>query len=69
MERIFRIDDRVLRYLTVKLAEEIDQETIDREKELAVTAAAAKAEQAAQAENAEENAAGENTDENDSSEE
>ena len=59
MERIFRIDDRVLRYLTVKLAETIDRETIDKEKELAATTAAARAEQAAQEENA-----GEDTDRN-----
>ncbi len=31
MERIFRIDDQVLRYLTIKLADDIDQETVDRE--------------------------------------
>ncbi|MCI5223719.1 MAG: 30S ribosomal protein S6, partial [Candidatus Electrothrix sp. AR4] len=29
IERIFRIDDRVLRYLTVKLADEIDETGID----------------------------------------
>lgn len=35
MERIFRIDDRVLRYLTVKLADAIDAETIAKETEKA----------------------------------
>ncbi|WP_456384543.1 30S ribosomal protein S6 [Desulfolithobacter sp.] len=34
MERIFRIDDRVLRYLTIKLADSIDAEEIAREREL-----------------------------------
>ncbi len=33
MERIFRIDDRVIRYLTLKLAESIDQDTIQQETE------------------------------------
>ncbi|WPD24191.1 MAG: 30S ribosomal protein S6 [Candidatus Electrothrix aestuarii] len=42
IERIFRIDDRVLRYLTVKLAEEIDSEGIDQEKERIAAVAAAK---------------------------
>ncbi len=42
LERIFRIDDRVLRYLTVKLAEEIDEAGIDREKEIIAAEAAAK---------------------------
>ena len=35
MERIFRLDDNVLRFLTIKLADSIDQETIDTEIELA----------------------------------
>jgi small subunit ribosomal protein S6 len=47
MERIFRIDDRVLRYLTVKLAEEIDAAGIDQEKEKIAAKAAAAAEEAA----------------------
>ncbi|XOF35116.1 MAG: 30S ribosomal protein S6 [Candidatus Electrothrix sp. YB6] len=48
MERIFRIDDRVLRYLTVKLAKEIDAAGVDQEKEkIAARAAAAEAEEAA----------------------
>lgn len=42
LERIFRIDDRVLRYLTIKLAESIDQETIASEIERASAAAASK---------------------------
>lgn len=46
LERIFRIDDRVLRYLTVKLAEEIDSTGIDQEKERIAAVAAAKAAEA-----------------------
>ena len=46
LERIFRIDDRVLRYLTVKLAEEIDSAGIDQEKERIAAVAAAKAPEA-----------------------
>ncbi|HHO48248.1 MAG TPA: 30S ribosomal protein S6 [Desulfobacteraceae bacterium] len=42
LERIFRIDDRVLRYLTIKLEESIDQETIAREVERAAAAAVAR---------------------------
>lgn len=42
IERIFRIDDRVLRYLTVKLADEIDTAGIDQEKEKIAALAAAK---------------------------
>ncbi len=33
IERIFRIDDRLLRYLTIKLADSIDQETIAKEQQ------------------------------------
>lgn len=33
MERIFRIDDQVLRYLTIKLADSIDEESVGREVE------------------------------------
>ncbi len=45
VERIFRIDDRLLRYLTIKLADRIDQEGISKEQEsFAVRAAAAEAE-------------------------
>lgn len=43
MERIFRIDDRVLRYLTIKLHEEIDESGIAEEKEKIAAIAAAKA--------------------------
>ncbi len=45
LERIFRIDDRVLRYLTIKLADAIDAEGIEQEKEriASLAAAAAKA--------------------------
>ena len=50
IERIFGIDDRVLRYLTIKLADSIDQEGIDQEKEKIASRAAA----AAAAENEEE---------------
>lgn len=42
IERIFRIDDRVLRYLTVKLADEINTAGIDQEKERIAALAAAK---------------------------
>lgn len=45
VERIFRIDDRLLRYLTIKLADRMDQEAIAKEQEsFAVRAAAAEAE-------------------------
>jgi len=33
VERIFRLDDRLLRFLTIKLADEIDTDGIAREKE------------------------------------
>lgn len=50
IERIFRIDDRVLRYLTVKLGEHMTAETIEAEKQRiadkAARAAAAEAEDA-----------------------
>ncbi len=42
MERIFRIDDRVLRFLTVKLADTIDETTIASETERAAALAAEK---------------------------
>ncbi len=57
MERIFRIDDRVLRYLTIKLHEEIDETGIAEEKERIAAIAAAKAaaaEAAARAEDGDE---------------
>jgi small subunit ribosomal protein S6 len=50
LERIFRIDDRVLRYLTIKLADSIDQETIAGEIERLAAAAASKSSTADQAE-------------------
>lgn len=48
LERIFRIDDRILRYLTVKLADTIDAAGIEQEKER-IAALAAKAAEAAAA--------------------
>lgn len=42
MERIFNIDDRVLRYLTVKLEDSIDEEDIAKASENAEALAAAK---------------------------
>ncbi len=51
IERIFRIDDRVLRYLTVKLGDHLDAEGIEAERErIAATAAARAARDAAEAE-------------------
>ncbi|MFZ5796967.1 MAG: 30S ribosomal protein S6 [Thermodesulfobacteriota bacterium] len=50
MERIFRIDDRVLRYLTVKLSDAIDEATIASETERAVATAAARTAKADEAE-------------------
>lgn len=51
IERIFRIDDRVLRYLTIKLGESIDDEGIEAERErIAAVAAARAARDAAEAE-------------------
>jgi small subunit ribosomal protein S6 len=45
IERIFRIDDQLLRYLTIKLADSIDDAGIDQVKEqIAAEAAAAEAE-------------------------
>ena len=52
LERIFRIDDRLLRYLTIKLADSIDDSGITAAKE--VIAARAAAAEAAESENAEE---------------
>ena len=43
IERVFRIDDRVLRYLTVKLSDSIDDAGIVAEKERIAAAAAARA--------------------------
>lgn len=47
MERIFRIDDRMLRYLTIKLADAIDAAGIEQEKERIAALAAKAAEVAA----------------------
>lgn len=51
IERIFRIDDRVLRYLTVKLGDSMDEEAIEAEKQRIAEKAAARAK--AQSESAE----------------
>jgi small subunit ribosomal protein S6 len=49
IERLFRIDDSILRYLTVKLADEIDEVGIEQVKErIAALAAKAAAEAKAQ---------------------
>ena len=55
IERIFRIDDRVLRFLTVKLTDSIDADTISSETQRAAELAAAKeaAAETSEAENAE----------------
>jgi len=54
IERIFRIDDRLLRYLTIKLADAIDDAGIDDAKEkIAAEAAAAEAAETEVAEDAE----------------
>ena len=54
IERIFRIDDRLLRYLTIKLADAIDEAGVEKAKELiAAEAAAAEAVDTEDAENAE----------------
>ena len=44
MERIFRIDERVIRFLTIKLADSIDQEAIQAETEKIANQAAEEAE-------------------------
>lgn len=60
IERIFRIDDRLLRYLTIKLGDRMDEESITKEQEaFAVRAAAAEKEA--------EEAVDEEADENDDS--
>jgi len=43
LERIFRIDDRLLRFLTVKLSDSMSEEAITQEKERIAEAAAQKA--------------------------
>nr|WP_320012865.1 30S ribosomal protein S6 [uncultured Desulfobulbus sp.] len=50
IERIFRIDDRVLRYLTLKLADAMDAEGIEAEKQRIADKAAAIERAAAEAE-------------------
>ncbi|MBM9613608.1 30S ribosomal protein S6 [Desulfobulbus rhabdoformis] len=50
IERIFRIDDRVLRYLTIKLADAMDAEAIEAEKQRIAEKAAASEQAAAEAE-------------------
>jgi small subunit ribosomal protein S6 len=42
IERIFRIDDRVLRYLTIKLGDSMDAEAIEAEKQRIAEKAAAR---------------------------
>ena len=69
IERIFRIDDRVLRYLTVKLADEIDEAGIDQEKERIAAVAAAKAAEAEKLAQQDEDADDEDIDEDDYSDE
>ena len=49
-ERLFRIDDKVLKYLTVKLADSCDPEAAKREAAEKETAEAAKTEEKAEAE-------------------
>ena len=56
IERVFRIDDRVMRYLTVKLSDSIDDAGIVAEKER-IAAAAAAARAAREAEEAAQEAA------------
>jgi small subunit ribosomal protein S6 len=51
IERIFRIDDRVIRYLTVKLGDSMNAEAIEAEKQRIAEKAAARAQ--AQSEEAE----------------
>lgn len=63
MERIFRIDDRVLRYLTVKIADTIDGATIASETERAVAIAAAKTAKTDEGEKGESEAGPENEEE------
>lgn len=50
IERIFRIDDKVLRYLTVKLGENMNAEAIEAEKQRIAEDAARAAEKSAEAE-------------------
>ncbi len=62
LERIFRIDDRLLRYLTIKLADAIDDSGINAVKEeIAAKAAAAEATDSEDPEKAEESTGKEET--------
>jgi ribosomal protein S6 len=67
IERIFRIDDRVLRYLTVKLGDTMTAETIEAEKQHIAEKAAARAK--AEAENSEDDDFDDESMEEESSEE
>jgi len=65
MERIFRIDDRVLRFLTVKLADSIDEGTISDEIEKLAAIEAEKAAAEAEAEAATESTSAEDISDDD----
>jgi len=54
MERIFNIDDRVLRFLTVKVADSIEADEIEKATEKAAATAAAKSVRAEQPEDTDE---------------
>ena len=56
IERVFRIDDRVLRYLTIKLADSIDEAGVNEEIEKIAALAAAEAAEAEESEAGEEGA-------------
>lgn len=51
MERIFNIDDRVLRFLTIKVTDSIDPQEIEQAAENAAASAAAKSAKAEESEN------------------
>jgi len=63
IERIFRIDDRLLRFLTIKLADAITPENISREQEACAARAAEEEEEAETAEDAGAKKEEENTEE------
>jgi small subunit ribosomal protein S6 len=54
IERIFRIDDRVLRYLTIKLGDAMNAEAIEAEKQRIADKAAAREKAQAEAEDGDE---------------
>ncbi|MDD2466314.1 MAG: 30S ribosomal protein S6, partial [Desulfobulbus sp.] len=54
IERLFRIDDRVLRYLTIKLGDSMNAEAIEAEKQRIADKAAAREKAQAEAEEGEE---------------